>query len=170
VIEVRRGAPDAQGAEAVLRPVDAALGPVSAGSRRLELEAGDSVTSRLRDLAELPVGGAVITPAGNLSADFVIHVVVRSVEEPVTAVGVERALVNGLRRAAEFGVASVALAPVGTGPGNLDPESAARLLIDVVAAGDEAGAWPTAVTIAVDSDYDEELYRRLASAAGSAAP
>jgi O-acetyl-ADP-ribose deacetylase (regulator of RNase III) len=47
-------------------------------------------------------GGAVVTPGGDLSADFVIHVVVSAPDEPETSVNVQKALRNGLRRAADL--------------------------------------------------------------------
>ena len=161
MIEVRRGDLHSAMVEAVLRPLSSEGLPVTVAGRRLGDAAGEAVESRLRGLGELPLGGAVITPAGNLSASFVIHVVVQSADEPMTGPTVSRALVNGLRRATEWGVTSLALPPVGIGPGNMDPEEAARILFDVLREHLGRGSDPTEFTIVVESAFEEELYRRL---------
>ena len=165
MIEVRRGELHAAHAEALLRPLSAEGDPVTTAGRQLGEVAGPTVEARLRELGEIPVGGAVITPAGNLSASFVIHVVVQSAAEPMTGPTVERALVNGLRRATEWGVTSLALPPVGIGPGNMEPEAAARILFDVLVEHREGAADPIDFTIVVESDFEEELYRRLVAPA-----
>src|SRR5690606_34790560 len=83
---------------AVLWPVTAEWDAVTAPMRRFELAAGPEPAEQARRLGELPVGSAVITGAGNLRAQFIVHAIVRSMDEPVTAPGVRRALQNGLRR------------------------------------------------------------------------
>jgi O-acetyl-ADP-ribose deacetylase (regulator of RNase III) len=118
--------------------------------------------ARLQELGDLPVGSAVITPGGDLPASFVIHVVVQSPEEPVTSAGVRRGLVNALRRASEFSIGSVALPPMGVGPGNLDAEEAARVLEDVVSEHLQAGEEPHDLLIVVESEYEMEVFGRLA--------
>ena len=164
MIRVSRGELCHLAVEGVVRPVGADGVAVAASGRRLEAEAGPTVTSRIEGLGELPVGGAVITPAGNLSASFVIHVVVQSRREPFTSTNLRRALVNGLRRAAEWGVETLALPPIGLGPGTMDPDEAARALVDVLREHLRTGEEPRQLTIAVETDYEEELYLRLVAA------
>lgn len=126
-------------AEAILRPVGADWSATTPAVRQLELAAGSEWIESCRAVGELPVGSAVITRAGALRAAWVIHVAVRSVEEPVGARAVERALRNGLRRAGEWGIREVALPLLGTGPGNLDPEAACAAMAAPLA-GFVAGA------------------------------
>jgi O-acetyl-ADP-ribose deacetylase (regulator of RNase III) len=147
-------------ADAVLRPVTAEWGSVTPAMRRLELAAGSEPDEQCRRLGELPIGSAVITPAGDLPAQFMIHVVVRSVDEPVTGSGVRRALQNGLRRAAEWDIARVAMAPLGTGAGNLDADEAASIMIPVLMERLRAGGPPSDVTIYVDSEYEKDVFER----------
>ena len=109
------------------------------------------------------MGGAVLTPGGALSASFLIHVVVQSPDEPVTASGIRRGLLNALRRASEFGIASLAFPPVGVGPGNLDVEDAARILQEVLSEHHEGGENPRELLIVVESEYEEEVFGRLIS-------
>jgi O-acetyl-ADP-ribose deacetylase (regulator of RNase III) len=146
-------------AEALVRPVRSSGEAVTAAGRELEKAAGPTLTRRLEGLGELPVGSAVVTPGGALAAGLVIHAVVQAPEEAVSVPGVERALVNAFRRVRDWGLASVALTPLGTGAGNLEPESAARLLSDVLR---EAGAdGELDVTVVVDDGYEEETFRRV---------
>jgi O-acetyl-ADP-ribose deacetylase (regulator of RNase III) len=144
---------------AVLRPVTAEWGAPTPAMRRLEIAAGSVVEDHCQRLGELPVGSAVVTAAGELSAELIIHAVVRSAGEPVTARGVGLALRNGLRRAAEWGIDSLALPPLGTGAGNLDPEEVAALMVPIL-----AGASPALIEIHVESEYEQEVFERQVAA------
>ncbi|HSJ31111.1 MAG TPA: macro domain-containing protein [Longimicrobiales bacterium] len=145
--------------DAVLRPVTAEWTAVTHAMRRLELAAGEEPAEQCRRLGELPVGSAVITAAGDLPAQFLIHAVVRSVDEPVTGSGVRRALQNGLRRLAEWGIRRVAMAPLGTGAGNLDADEAASIMIPVLIEHMASGS-PSEVEIYVDSEYEKDVFER----------
>lgn len=156
--------------DAVLRPVTAEWTPVTQAMRRLEMAAGTVPAEQCRRLGELPVGSAVITPAGDLPAQFLVHAVVRSVEEPVTGSGVRRALQNGLRRLAEWGIERVAMAPLGTGAGNLDADEAAAIMIPVLIEHIQAGGPPTEVEIYVDSEYEKDVFERQLALHGGSGP
>jgi O-acetyl-ADP-ribose deacetylase len=146
--------------EAVLRPVTAEWTAVTPAMRRLEMAAGDDVSEQCRRLGELPIGSAVITPAGGLPAQFMVHVIVRSMDEPVTEAGVRRGLQNGLRRLAEWGIQRVAMAPLGTGAGNLDAEDAAALMVPLLQEQLRAGGAPSEIAIHVDSEYERDAFER----------
>lgn len=143
-----------------MRPVTAEWTAVTPSMRQLELAAGDAPAEQCRQLGELPVGSAVITGAGDLSAQFLIHIIVRSAEEPVTASGVRRGLQNGLRRLTEWGIRHVALAPLGTGAGNLDADESAAIMIPLLADQVRADGALTEVEIYVDSDYERDVFAR----------
>ena len=167
MISVRRGHLDEADTEGVLRPVRSDLAGVTGASRRVETGAGDDVRARLEGMGELPVGSAVVTPGGDLRAAFVIHVVVESPDESANAMGVKRALLNGLRRAREWEMASLSLSlpPLGLGVGALDPEEAANVLMEVLWDHLREGVPPGEVVIVVESSYEEELFRRLLATA-----
>ncbi len=161
MIELRIGElADAREA-AVLRPIDAAWAAVTPATRRLELAAGAALAEQCRRLGELPVGSATITGAGELAAEFMVHVVVRSVDEPVTPSGVRRGLVNGLRRLTEWGIESVAMPPLGVGAGNLDAEESARIMVPAILEHSLTNAWPQRVVIVVESEYELDSFRRI---------
>jgi O-acetyl-ADP-ribose deacetylase (regulator of RNase III) len=161
VIRVVVGELAAQTAEGLLRPVRTDMAPVSAASRDIARAAGEQLEERLARLGTLPLGGAVLTPGGNLAAGFLIHVVVMSEEEPQTSITVQRALRNGLRRATDWGLASLAMPPLGLGVGTTDPEGAARALVEILFNHLDEGARPLDLSIVVGSKYESELFEAL---------
>ena len=160
MIRVRRGRLGEAGTEAVLRPVRSDLAAVTPASREVAVDAGADVARRLEGLGEVPVGGAVVTPGGGLSAAFLIHVVVQAPDQPLTELTVQRALVNGLRRAREWGISSLALPPLGTGAGNLDPERWAALVVGILRDHADEGGEPTEIEVVVETRYEEEIFQR----------
>jgi O-acetyl-ADP-ribose deacetylase (regulator of RNase III) len=160
VIRVAQGELAESRASAVIRPVTSDWGAVTPAMRRLEVAAGPELSAQCERLGELPVGSAVITGAGELAAQFMVHVAVRSREEPVTESNVRRALRNGLRRLSEWAIESVAIAPLGTGAGNLDPEMAAAVMAEVLAEHMAVERYPQQVEIVVDSAYEHEVFDR----------
>jgi O-acetyl-ADP-ribose deacetylase (regulator of RNase III) len=144
--------------QAAMRSVGSDLEPCSAIDHRIGVRAGAELLARLRAFGELPVGGAVVTPAGDLGAELLIHVVIRSEEEPVSEERVGRAFRNGLRQAAEWGVETLAVPPLGVGAGNLDAEVAARVMCAVLEAHRTGSASPREVQFLVSNDYEEEAF------------
>lgn len=134
---------------------------VSPVARRLEQAAGPTVLERLEGMGDLPVGSAVLTPGGDLPVRFLLHVVLQSSEEPVTAATVQRATVNALARAADFGMDEVAFPPLGTHAGNLEAESAARSMAAGFAEHRERSDAPSRVHIVVESEYERDVFQRI---------
>jgi O-acetyl-ADP-ribose deacetylase (regulator of RNase III) len=160
VIDLREGRLAESSTEGLLRPVDVSLAPVSHASREVEQEGGEELARRLGETGEIPVGGAILTPAGPLSAAFLIHVVVHAPDEPVSEAGIRLALVNGLRRAVEWELETLSLPPLGTGAGNLEPERSARLMVEVLREHMETERHPRTVTIVVPGSYEFETFSR----------
>jgi O-acetyl-ADP-ribose deacetylase (regulator of RNase III) len=160
VIEVRIEELGAMPADAILRPVSADWNAVTPLMRRLEIAAGEKLAEQCSRLGELPVGSASITGAGELPAEFMVHVVVRAREEPVSAGGVARGLQNGLRRLAEWKLSRVAMPLLGTGAGNLDADEAAALMLGVLQDHMSKSEYPSQVIIAVEREYEKEAFDR----------
>ncbi|MCI0434958.1 MAG: macro domain-containing protein [Gemmatimonadetes bacterium] len=167
MISVVRGALAETDAQALLRPVTAEWGAVNPAMRRLELAAGPEVDRMCRSLGELPVGSAVVTGAGELPAEFMVHVVVRSADVPVSSGAVGRALRAGLRRLEEWGVGRAAMPPLGTGAGNLDAEESAALMVPILMEHLETDRDPREIVIVTDSDYEQDVFERRLRQAGS---
>jgi O-acetyl-ADP-ribose deacetylase (regulator of RNase III) len=161
VIRVVVGDLAAQQVEGLLRPVRTDMAPVSPASRDIGIAAGEELEDRLARIGTLPLGGAVLTPSGNLAAGFLIHVVVMSEEEPQTSLIVQRALRNGLRRATDWGLASLALPPLGMAVGTADPEGAARALVEILFNHLDEGAAPLDLVLVAGSKYEAELFDGL---------
>lgn len=163
MIDIRVGELADADTVAVLRPVSTDFSPVTPAMRRLELEAGPAVATQCRQLGDLPLGSAAITGAGDLPAEFMVHVAICSPHDPVTETAVRQALLNGLRRLGDWGLDSVAMPPLGTGAGNLDPELAARLMVEVIR--DEAGEALSRIVFVVENEYERDAFERATGGA-----
>lgn len=149
---------EAVSAQAVFRAVRWDLQPLTPGGRRVGLGAGEAIIERLEQMGDFSIGGAVVTPAGDLDADFIIHLVIESVEEPVTETGVRKALTNGLRQACAWGVESVALPALGAGAGCLDAETSARVIMPVLETFVDSGESLREATIVVANEYEKAAF------------
>lgn len=148
-------------ADAVIRPATATLEPTSAALRHLEQVGGPGFARQSQVQQALAVGAAVVTGAGDLPSEFVIHAVVRSVTEPVSAAGVRRALISALQRAVDWQLERVTVPPLGTGAGNLQVEDAARIMVDVLSQHTAVAPYPTDVAIVVESQEDKHVFDAL---------
>lgn len=153
-------------ADAVARPVNAELRAVTPVIRRLEEAAGDGLIRQLQLTQPLAVGAAVVTGAGALDADLMIHAVVSTESEAVSRDGVRRATASALQRAHDFAVERLAIAPFGLGAGNLDIDDAACTMIAAMRSHRGHRPCPSAVTIVVESDLEAEAFRAALARAG----
>jgi O-acetyl-ADP-ribose deacetylase (regulator of RNase III) len=169
MIRVVRGELAEAGTQAILRPVTSDWAAVTPAMRRLDVAAGPEPERQCRRLGELPVGSAVVTGAGDLTAEFMVHVVVRSIEQRVTPAGIRKAFVAGLRRLDEWGIRRVAMPLLGTGAGNLDAEESARLMVEILAEAEAEGRAPEDIVIVADSEYEESAIETRLRATGQAA-
>jgi O-acetyl-ADP-ribose deacetylase (regulator of RNase III) len=164
VIQVVRAELAELEADALLRPVSAEWEAVTPAMRRLELAAGLELAASCRRMGEPPVGSALITPAGELRARYLVHVVVRSLTEPVSEATVRLALRNGLRRLQEWGIARVAMPLIGTGAGNLDAEDVACIMLDEYNDHAVTADYPTTLIIAAADEYELQACQRQLAA------
>jgi O-acetyl-ADP-ribose deacetylase (regulator of RNase III) len=167
VIEVRTDDLAFVSADAIARPVDAELRATTPTMRRLELAGGDTLARHLRVNEPLAIGSAVVTPAGELGVELLIHGVVSSETEPVSRNAVRQAVASALQRAADFGIEHLAMAPFGIGAGNLDVEESAEVIMDVLHRHVQAAKHPTTITIVVETSFEHDVFERLLSGARS---
>ena len=147
-----------QTCEAIMRPVRSDLAPMTPGSRDVGAKAGAKTSDRLEQVGVVPVGGAVITAGGDLPADFLIHAITADELEPQTPMNVQRAVQNGLRRAVDWDISSLALPPFGLGVGNMGAEDAARALVELLANHLDEGHPPLEIVIIVSSEYERSVF------------
>ncbi len=148
-------------ADAVIRPATTTLEPTSAALRHLEQVGGPGFTRQSQVQQALAVGAAVVTGAGELPTEFVVHAVIRSVTEPVSPAGVRRALVSALQRAVDWQLERVTVPPLGTGAGNLSVEDAARIMVEVLSRHTAVAPYPTDVAIVVETEDDKRVFDAL---------
>jgi len=145
--------------EAIARPVNAMLGATTPVMRKLERAAGAALMEKARLSEPLPVGAAVVTNAGDLPVELLIHGVVSSDDEAVTRATVRLALMSALQRAVAFQIRELAIAPFGLGAGNLDIEDSADVMIEVLAEHMKRSPYPTSVVIIAETDLEEQVLR-----------
>lgn len=145
-------------ADAVVRPATANLEATTPAVRRLESVAGPAFLAHCRVQEELGIGAAVVTPAGSLAAQYVIHAVISSPQEPVTKSAVRRAVASAMQRSADWQLARVALPPFGIGAGNLSAEEAAEVMVPALRKHLRNAPYPSDVVIVVDSDADRSVF------------
>jgi O-acetyl-ADP-ribose deacetylase (regulator of RNase III) len=142
-------------ADAIVRPADEVLDPVSPEIGRLDRQAGERFAALRRVSTPLDAGAAVVTGGGELAAPFVLHVVIRDAARRTDREIVRRALVSAWQRAADWGLGSIATPLVGAGAGQLSLEDAARLLAETFP--DRPGGCPNELRIVLERDDDRAL-------------
>ncbi len=143
-------------ADAVVRPADETLAPLTPAMRRLDQHAGERFGALRHTTSPLGAGAVVVTGGGDLAAPFVLHVVLRDQATTVDRTTVRRALVAAWQRAADWGLMSVAAPLVGAAAGGLAPEEAAELLVETFQSR-ATPACPSALTIVVECDEERAL-------------
>ena len=143
--------------DALVRPATATLGPIAPGLRRLEQLGGPAFQQQIGSTAPLAVGAAVVTGAGDLTAELVIHAVILSDEEPVTPSGVRRTITSIVQRAVDWELSRIATPLLGVGPGHLALEDAARILVDGFASDTQHTTYPRELCIVVESEEEREI-------------
>jgi O-acetyl-ADP-ribose deacetylase (regulator of RNase III) len=159
VIEVRVDDLAFVTADAIARPVNGELRAITPVMRRLETAAGDALVRQLRVNDPLAVGSAVVTGAGTLGVELLIHAVVATASESVSRDGVRRATTSALQRAHDFDVSRLAIAPFGLGAGNLDVDDAAQTMVGAIGDHHLRSAKPADIVIVVESDLEAEAFR-----------
>lgn len=137
--------------DAVVRAADEHLEPVGPASEALDREGGDALRSLRRVQAPLDVGSAVITGAGDLSAEFVLHIVIQGQERAATRDTVRRALTSAWHRAEGWQLTHVAAPLAGLGGTALSPEEAAVALVETFRDRPSATGFPAQLSIVVAS-------------------
>ena len=145
--------------EAIAWPVSATICATTPLLRRMEGAGGEALALATRIQQPLPLGAAVVTAAGDLPVQWLVHAVIQSEEERVTRDSVRRALTSALQRAVDFQLADLAIAPFGIGAGNLAIEDSAELMADVLAQHRYRAEYPRTVLIIVEHETEESAWR-----------
>jgi O-acetyl-ADP-ribose deacetylase (regulator of RNase III) len=151
-------------ADAVLRPTDETLAPLSPTIASLDQNAGPRFAEQRRLTTPLKAGAAVVTGGGDLKIPYVLHVVIRDPDVMFSKEVVRKALVSAWQRATDWELGIIAAPLVGAGPGQLSEHDAATLLAETFPP--EGDRCPRALHIVVDREADRErveaILRRIA--------
>ena len=137
--------------DAIIRPATATLGATTPLLRRLEMAGGKRLLDQLVVSEPLAVGSAVVTGAGDLQVELLVHAIVSSTTERVTREGVRRAFRSALERASAWQIAAVAVPPLGLGAGNLDIDESAMLMSDELARHTTVATYPQRITLVAET-------------------
>lgn len=146
-------------ADAILRPADENLSPLTDSISRLDHQAGARFAEQRRLSAPLKAGAAVVTGSGDLPAPFVLHAIIRDPEVAIGREIVRRALQSAWERAADWELGVIAAPLVGAGAGQLSLEEAAKLLADTFP--ENSSGCPFELRIVVERDADRELVEAI---------
>jgi O-acetyl-ADP-ribose deacetylase len=140
--------------DAVLRPANERLDPVTPAISRLDDRAGERFASQRRVQIPLDVGAAVVTGAGDLAAKFVVHAVIQSDHTVSSRDSVRRALLSAWQRASDWELGAIATPLVGTGAGQLTLEEAATILSETLHEHRARAHYPAEVQIVLEREAE----------------
>lgn len=98
----------------------------------IAVRGGASIQKELEQLAPVAPGEAVVSAAGNLKAQYIIHAVGPKFQEADTEGKLRTTVLNSLRRAEQVGVERLALPAMGAGYYGIVPALCARVMLEVI--------------------------------------
>ena len=109
---------------------DLALG--SGFGTAISVRGGPTIQQELEDMAPVAAGEAVVSGAGNLKANHIIHAVGPKFREEDTESKLRTTVLNSLRRAEEKAVETLAFPAMGAGFYGIPPELCATVMVDTI--------------------------------------
>ena len=109
---------------------DLALG--SGFGTAISVRGGPGIAKELEELAPVAAGEAVVTVAGNMKAQYIIHAVGPKFQEEDTEGKLRTTVENTLKRAEEKGIQRIAFPAMGAGYYGIPPEVSARVMLQVI--------------------------------------
>lgn len=98
----------------------------------ITVRGGRSIQEELNTIGSCATGEAIVTAAGLLKAEYIIHLNGPKFHEPGTEEILKRATQSALQRAEEKGIKQLAFPPVGTGLYQVPLDLCARVMVDTV--------------------------------------
>jgi O-acetyl-ADP-ribose deacetylase len=127
--------------DAIVNPANLSLWMATGVGGAIKRAGGDAIEFAAVRQAPVPLGGAVVTTAGTLAANAVIHAVSLDRDRRTSGPVIEAAVRSAMGQAREIGATSIAFPALGTGVGGFPLEEAARITVQTVR--DELGHSPT---------------------------
>ena len=118
--------------DAIVNPTSLSLWMSAGVGGALKRAGGDEIEFAAVRQAPVPLGGAIVTPAGRLAARVVIHAVSLDRDRRTSGPVIEAAVRSAMARAREIGATSIAFPALGTGVGGFPLADAARITVETV--------------------------------------
>lgn len=128
----------------------------------ISVRGGPTIQEELRRHEALKTTEAIITAAGNLTADHIIHAVGPRFQEPDVESKLRETVLNVMKLADETGIRRIAFPPMGTGFYGIPLDTSAEITLGTVAeylAG-ETGIEEVAICVQDNREY-QPFHRRL---------
>ncbi|MGB5289195.1 MAG: macro domain-containing protein [Ignavibacteriaceae bacterium] len=98
----------------------------------ISVRGGPSIQEELKTLGSISVGEAVITRAGELKSEFIIHAVGPRFQEPDTEEKLHNTMQRVLNLAEEKGIKKIAFPPMGTGFYGIPLDVSANVMLSAI--------------------------------------
>jgi O-acetyl-ADP-ribose deacetylase (regulator of RNase III) len=147
--------------DAVLRPANERLDPVTPAMSRLDTQAGQRFAEQRRVQIPLDIVAAVVTGAGDLAAKFVVHAVIQSSQANASRDAIRRALVSAWQRARDGALAAIATPLIGAGAGQISVEDAAALLSETLSQHRAHARYPSEVQIVLEHEGERDAVQAV---------
>jgi O-acetyl-ADP-ribose deacetylase (regulator of RNase III) len=118
--------------DAIVSPAATSLWMSAGIAGELKRAGGDAIEFAALRQAPVPLGDAIVTPAGRLAAKVVIHAVSLERDRRTTGAAIDRAARSVMARVRELSLSSVAFPALGTGIGGFPLDEAARIAVAAV--------------------------------------
>jgi O-acetyl-ADP-ribose deacetylase (regulator of RNase III) len=128
-IHLERGDITEYEVDAIVNAANSDLSMSTGVASTIKRKGGTIVEEDAMQQGPIESGDAVVTTAGNLPANYVIHAAVMGPDRRSSADLVRRATLNSLRRAEELRLHSVAFPAFGTGAGQMEPKDSAEAMV-----------------------------------------
>lgn len=158
MILVVRGDLASVAADAVVRPADATLAPAAEAARLLDAAAGPSFEKAIARQRDLAVGSAVVTSAGDITAEFAIHCIVGAEPGASSAEALRRSLEAALWHCSQWHIGVLAVPGLGDGLGPVPAGDVMKVILDAVNGPMRNPDHPATVLIVASSESEQERY------------
>ena len=118
--------------DAIVNPANLTLWMSTGVAGEIKRAGGDEIEYAAIRQAPVPLGGAIVTPAGSLAARAVIHAVSLDRDRRTNGETIDKAVRSAMARARDIRAVSVAFPAMGTGVGGFPLEEAARVTVKAV--------------------------------------
>ena len=132
-VRLIRGDLTALDVEAFVHDIDADMKLGAGFGSAIQRRGGIVIQKELDEIGSCPTGAAVVTQAGILKAEHIIHVNGPKFREEDEEGKLRSATKNALRRADEKGIKRLAFPPIGTGLYQVPMDLCARVMVETVA-------------------------------------